>query len=112
MYFMFQPPRDPRTPKEPHNEQPKQHPALDDLREIPGNVFDTFFGNEDDSRQAIAEAVRGALDSQGLSVYVLHEQSGLSCEVIDGVLDGHIDLRDSEVLTTLQFALKVPLTHL
>ena len=97
---------DKRADKERTNE------ALQGLTSIPGNVWDTFMQSVQESRDAISEAVKEAMEEKGISVYSLHEDTGLSCDFIESVLDATMPLNDSEPISILERALKVRLNHL
>lgn len=66
----------------------------------------------DDSKIAVGQAIREAMHHKGATVYHLHEETGLSCELIEDMMNGSGDLSDSEPLQKLEAALGVRLTHL
>ena len=86
--------------------------ALQGLTSIPGNVWDTFMHTVQESRDAISEAVKEAMEEKGISVYRLHEDTGLSCDFIESVLDATMPLNDSGPISLLERALQVRLNHL
>lgn len=92
--------------------EPQSNDALQGLTSIPGNVWETFMQTVQESRDAISEAVKEAMDDKGISVYHLHELTGLSCDFIDSVLDATMPLNDSKPISLLERALQVRLNHL
>jgi len=67
---------------------------------------------EDDSRIAISFSMHEALQARRMSVYDLHEKTGLDCTFIEEMLNGTGDISDSEPLQKIERALGVPLSHL
>lgn len=107
----------------PHNSQPTSNDPLKDLTMVPKEALcraiahgqdstNSAFYTVEDSRIAIAWAVREAMESQGMKVYPLHELTDLPCEFIDAVLAGTADISDSEPISKLEFALRTSLNHL
>lgn len=47
-----------------------------------------------------------------MSVYGLHEKTGLDCTFLEEMLNGTGDISDSEPLQKIERALGVPLSHL
>lgn len=47
-----------------------------------------------------------------MSVYRLHELTGLTCDFIDQIIEGTADISDSEPISKLEVALGVRLNHL
>ena len=86
--------------------------ALQGLTSIPGNVWDTFMQSVQESRDAISEAVKEVMEEKEISVYRLHEETGLSCDFIESVLDATMPLNDSELISRLERGLQVRLNHL
>jgi ribosome-binding protein aMBF1 (putative translation factor) len=86
--------------------------ALEGLTSIPGNIWETFMQSVQESRDAISEAVKEAMEQKGISVYHLHEETGLSCDFIESVLDATMPLNDSEPISLLERALQIRLNHL
>lgn len=66
----------------------------------------------EDSQIAIAWAVREAMQKLELSIYTLHELTGLPCEYIAGIIEARADISDSEPISKLEQALHVQLAHL
>lgn len=91
---------------------PRTNDALQGLTSIPGNIWETFMQSVQESRDAISEAVKEAMNEKGISVYGLHEETGLSCDFIESVLDATMPLNDSEPISKLERALRVRLNHL
>lgn len=111
-------PRDPRF-----NEPKTAHDALKDLTAVPVDALaralqhdldspSPLFLSEEDSKIAIAQAIQEAMETLKVSVYHLHERTGLSCDVIEDLRNGTGDISDSEPLRKLEHALGVPLSHL
>lgn len=111
-------PRDPRS-----NEPKAAHDALKDLTAVPVDALtralrhdldspNPILFSEEDSKIAIAQAIREAMETRKMSVYHLHEKTGLPCDVIEDLTNGTGDISDSEPLQKLEDALGVPLSHL
>jgi len=66
----------------------------------------------EDSQIAIAWAVREAMERLEMTVFNLHERTGLDCDFIDKILEGAADISDSEPISKLEAALGVRLNHL
>jgi hypothetical protein len=66
----------------------------------------------EDSQIAIAQAIREAMEDQRVTIYHLHEMTGLSCDFIEAMVNEEGDLSDSEPLSKIQEALGIRLTHL
>jgi hypothetical protein len=71
-----------------------------------------LFLSEEDSKIAIGQAIREAMSIQEITVYILHEKTGLSCNVIKALMSGTGDISDSDPIQRLEFALRTPLSHL
>ncbi len=108
--------RRPQTPQHPDTE-------LQQLTTVPADAFERalqhdldsphpIFLSEEDSRLAIGHALREAMEAQGVSVYHLHEQTGISYEFLENMLNGSGDISDSEPLHKLENTLHVRLSHL
>jgi len=111
-------------PRGPRSNEPKTaHDALKELTAVPVEALTRalrhdldsptpIFLSEEDSKIAIAHAIREAMETREMSVYRLHEKTGLPCDVIEGLRNGTGDISDSEPLQRLEDALGVPLSHL
>jgi hypothetical protein len=90
------------------------------LTHIPGNLIDTIWGGEAESREAISEMVAARIaiisQRQEISEWAVCEQvaekTGLSLDVVLSFMRGDMDLRDSLPLTLIQGALGVRLCDL
>lgn len=65
-----------------------------------------------DSAAAIGAAVRHALRDHGLSLFLLHEMSGIPLDVVADAAGGVYDMTDSAPISAIERALKIPLQHL
>ena len=109
-----------------HNEGPTNPSTTDPLNQltsVPREAFERAIAHGkdvahsvimtvEDSQIAIAWAVREAMAHVEMSVYRLHEVTGLSCDFIDQILEGTADISDSEPISKLEMALRVRLNHL
>jgi len=86
--------------------------ALLNLSTFPLNILETALPKEEESQNAIAEAVSAAMQRRDIHIYALHEMSGLSTDIIEAILSGKIDLSDSQVLQILEQTLSVKLSDL
>lgn len=68
--------------------------------------------SEEDSRIAIAQAMREAMTAQEISVYHLHEKTRLPRDVIEAFMNGTGDISDSDPIQRIEVALRVRLSHL
>ena len=68
--------------------------------------------SEEESKIAIAQAMREAMTAQEMSVYHLHEKTRLPCEVIEALMNGTGDISDSDPIQRIEVALRVRLCHL
>ena len=68
--------------------------------------------SEDDSKIAIAQAIRQAMEERGISFYQLHEATGLFIEVVNAFIAAEGDISDSLPITKIERELRVNLTGL
>ena len=61
---------------------------------------------ERDSQIAISHAIKQAMGQEGVTLYLLAEQSGLSVEVVQTYIDGSGSVSDTGPLTRLDQALR------
>lgn len=99
---------DPKNLKPP----PSGNSELLSLAEYSSNLWDTFMSSVADSQADIAEELQSAMRLQSVSVYELHERTGLSCELIDSILDASYDLSDSLPISIIEQELKIHLNDL
>ena len=88
---------------------------VDELARVLQHDLDSpnpIFLSEEDSKIAIAHAIREAMETREMSVYHLHERTGLSCDVIEELINGTGDISDSDPLRKLEVALSVRLCDL
>ncbi len=76
------------------------------------DVGESLIMTMEDSQIAIAWAVQEAMSRLEMSVYRLHELTGLECDFIDQILESSADISDSEPISKLEGALGVRLNHL
>lgn len=76
------------------------------------DVGESLIMTMEDSQIALAWAVREAMHRLEMSVYRLHELTGLTCDFIDQIIEGTADISDSEPISKLEVALRVRLDHL
>lgn len=76
------------------------------------DVGESLIMTVEDSQIAIAWGVREAMHRLEMSVYRLHELTGLTCDFIDQIIEGTADISDSEPISKLEVALGVRLNHL
>jgi hypothetical protein len=86
--------------------------ALERARQHDLDLANPLFLSEEDSKIAIGQAMREAMSAQEITVYILQEKTGLSCDVIEALMSGTGDISDSDPIQRLEFALRTPLTHL
>lgn len=110
----------------PDNGSPRNEPLsapLNLLTTVPREVFERAIAHSkdvaesvimtvEDSQLAIAWAVREAMHRLEMSIYRLHELTGLECDFIDKILEGVADISDSEPISKLEVALGIRLHHL
>jgi hypothetical protein len=84
------------------------HRAIAHSKDVAESVIMTV----EDSQIAIAWAVREAMERLDMSIYHLHELTGLECDFIDKIIEGSADISDSEPLSKLEVALGVRLNSL
>lgn len=112
----------------PENE-PKRTPSREqgnpfsDLASIPSDAFrralqhgmdsaEPMFLSEDDSRIAIAQAIRQAMAERELTVYQLHEATGLSVDILNTFIEAEAIISDSFPITMIGQALGIDLGNL
>lgn len=111
-----------RSPDEQPSNKSKSE-ALSQLTSVPRDAFERAIAHGkdvahsvimtvEDSQIAIAWAVREAMARLEISIYHLHELTGLECDFIDRILEGTADISDSEPISKLEVALGVRLNQL
>jgi len=111
-------------PKDPQHDGPQSaDDALQGLTTVPVDALrralqhDLDSGtplilSEDDSKIAIGQAIRTAMQAQEITAYLLHERTGLPTDIIQEFIEGRGDISDSEAMQKIQAALRVRLSHL
>lgn len=111
------------TPRDERSQADSSPNPLSQLTSVPREAFDRAIAHGkdvahspiltvEDSQLAIAWAVREAMGRLEISIYHLHELTGLECDFIDKVIEGTADISDSEPISKIEAALRVRLTHL
>lgn len=96
----------------PRDKSAQRNDALSALTRVPGHIWAECVDSVRESREAIGQAVRDAMDEKEISSYLLAEKAGLSVELIELIRDGSYDLHDSLPISKLEEALGVRLNHL
>lgn len=86
--------------------------ALKELTTINWDRPAPGFVSEFESQQAIAKAVSHAMQKQDLTPFEVYEMCGVLPEVVQAMLDGEYNVRDSLDLTRVEAALRVSLRDL
>jgi hypothetical protein len=113
-------PQMPQRPDSSSSEVDTRVDLFQGLTQIPGNIFDTFFGGEPESKEAISEIVNNRIvvlaERRGISEWALCEEiaerTDLELSVVLSFIHGTMDLGDSLPLTILQAELGVRLCDL
>jgi hypothetical protein len=104
------------TQHEPENrpvdEKAAAKQATDDLVDMSKGLSASALGLVEESQANIAAAIRAAMEDKQISVYELHELSGVDLDIVQDLADGDYDLHDSEPITKIEEQLGISLRHL
>ena len=71
-----------------------------------------YVPSEQESRELVADALQEAMEEMSINIYQLHEITAEPIEHIQAILNAEHPISDSLLLTKLENALEVRLTHL